>query len=291
VKLESSADCGSVVREIVRIRAADGCTIWATVHRPRGAAKGAAVLVPGWSGPRSGPAEVLKEMADSLAGESSFLCVRFDIRGRGDSEGEFGETDLDMMIEDALSACRFAMDASGAEKVAAIGLCSGGNVALGAATLEERISKVAALSTYPFQPSRSKELDAARRRRNIAAYARKLFCPDSWRKLFRGEIDFRRVRKNIEASDRNEAGGRNLKDSRRDIERELQNYRGRCLFVYGGADEEGLMALSYFQAFASSHSIRAGFHVVEGANHNFYRKAWKGELTAIVRRFMESDGD
>lgn len=287
MQLEASVKCGGIIREITRFKAADGRTLWAVIHRPRGKPAGCAVLVPGWSGPRSGPAGILAETADRLARDISMLCVRFDIRGRGDSEGSFGETDLDMMIEDAISACRLAMDAAGTDEVAAVGLCSGGNVALGAATLQPSITGVAALSTYPFQPSRGKDMDAARRWRNVKTYAARIFRAETWRKLLRGEIDFGRVRKNIAAADRTDVGGRNPKDSRRDIERAMENYRGRMLFIYGGADEEGGHALSSFRGFASRCGLDASFHVVPGANHNFYRAAWREELIGILERFLD----
>ncbi|MCX7804110.1 MAG: alpha/beta fold hydrolase [Planctomycetota bacterium] len=286
MRIESPVECGGIVRGITRLAAADGRTLWAAIHRPRGRVAGGAVLVPGWSGPRAGPAGILAGIADRLARDISLLCVRFDLRGRGDSEGVFGETDLDMMIEDALAACRLAMDAAGTDEIAAVGLCSGGNVALGAATLLPRITRVAALSTYPFQPSRGRDVDAARRWRNVKAYAVRIFRAETWRKLFRGEIDFGRIRKNIAASDRERTGGRNLKDSRRDIGKALANYRGSCLFVYGGADEEGTRARSSFREFASRSGLDASFHVVAGANHNFYRAAWREELIAVLERFL-----
>jgi hypothetical protein len=81
-----------------------------------------------------------------------------------------------------------------------LGMCSGGNVALGAATLLSRDfpqikTRVIALSTLPFQPARTKAFDQKRRWKNIKQYAKKALSPYTWLRLIRGEINVDRVKK------------------------------------------------------------------------------------------------
>lgn len=285
MKLESAVRCGECTREAVRLTSGDRA-VWGTLHRPASKPAGAVVLLPGWSGPRSGPAGILVALAEHLAARVSLACLRIDLRGRGDSEGSFGETDLDMMIEDALRAGEAAREAAGSKDSYLVGLCSGGNVALGAATLDPAIARVIPLSTYPFQSSRPPEMDAVRTRRALGDYAGKVFKAETWKKLWRGEIDFGRVKKNLAGKDAREAGGRNLKDSARDIEKAMESYRGRCLFAYGGADDEGTQAGKHFAEFAARHGLDAKFHTVPGANHNFYRREWREEIARVVADFL-----
>src|SRR5438874_936450 len=76
-----------------------------TVHRPAtGVSKGEVVLLPGWSGPRSGPADILAYLASELA-RRGWTAVRVDLPGRGDAPEPSEPVDLDMMIESAARAC------------------------------------------------------------------------------------------------------------------------------------------------------------------------------------------
>jgi acetyl esterase/lipase len=75
------------------------------------------------------------------------------------------------------------------------------------------------------------------------------------------------------------AGERDPKDSARDIMAAFEGYRGRALFIYGGADREASGAAQHFGAFTGAHGIPATFETVEGANHDFYSLAWERRIT------------
>src|SRR5206468_782386 len=101
-----------------------------TIHEPlKAVPRGVVCLIPGWSGTRSGPADILTFLADELAG-AGFKAVRTDLPGRGDADGEFSACDLDTMIA-AASATLLEQAIAGTPKYL-LGMCSGGNVALGA---------------------------------------------------------------------------------------------------------------------------------------------------------------
>ena len=99
---------------------------------PDGAAA-AVVFAHGWSGYRCGPHRMFVNAARRFA-EEGIASLRFDFRGRGDSDGDAAATDLDAMIADLLAAAQFVRAEAGIERVFPLGLCSGGNVVLGAAS-------------------------------------------------------------------------------------------------------------------------------------------------------------
>jgi len=288
--LSTAADFAAERREIVTTP--DGLVL--TVHKPAGgAARGSVVLVPGWSGPRSGPADLLAWLAEKIAA-AGWTAVRMDLPGRGDSQGNFADVDLDDMIASARSVVA-AFQSAG--PLVLLGICSGGNVALGASAVRNPQSAirngVIALSVLPFQPARTKEFEHRRRWKNLKNYAAKAFSPGTWARLLRGEINLERVKKNVTASERPPAGDRNLKDSARDIEKELPEWNGPALFVWGGGDEEAPPARAHFEKLHAAgmgsrqHTI---FQTIPGANHNFYAQAWREELCRLVTAFLATVG-
>lgn len=245
----------------------------------------AAVLVHGWGSYRAGPHAMLIKLARALA-ESGVPTLRFDLRGRGDSEGDYFETDLDGMIADCVAAGTLVRRETGRDALAAVGLCSGGNVIIGAATLAPEFVKLVPISTLPFQSHKKASQERRRTLAALASYARKLLRPETYGKLFRGEVHFDLVRKAVAGGEGGTEGGRNRKESSRDIVAAFARYPGALLFLYGGADAEGDEGRRHYEAFSREHGIRAAFHVVDGANHNFYSLAWEREVIDETVRFV-----
>jgi len=163
---------------------------------------------------------------------------------------------------------------------------------LGAAPLKNcaSVDTVIAISTFPFQPARSKTFDQLRRWNNIKRYAAKALSPSTWLRLIKGEINVDRVKKNVAISDK-PTEGRNLKDSARDIEKELQKWQGSALFIWGSGDEEAAPARAHYEklhAGGMGTPSRVRFHTVNGANHNFYGKAWREEMVGEIVGFLNS---
>jgi alpha-beta hydrolase superfamily lysophospholipase len=225
-----------------------------------------------------GPHRILVETARALEARG-VAALRFDHRGRGDSEGEDADADLDGMISDATAAADFLRRRAGVAAVAMVGICSGGNVAIGAATLRKDVSRVVAWSTLPFQTHRSRVLDVQRTGHFAMEYVRKAFRPQTWRKLVKGTVNFRMVRRALFGHyTRTDAEGRNPKDSARDIMADFARYRGRVRFIYGGADPEAPAAKEHYEAFCRANGIPADWVFVEGANHNYYSLEWKRKV-------------
>ena len=276
-------------RSVVRI--ADSVV---TLHEPLQKACGRVVLVPGWAGPRSGPADILVFLASAIS-KAGWRVLRLDIPARGDADGDRAAIGLDEMIDSALTVA--SSDGEDGSRTVFLGMCSGGNVSLGAVTLalETEDAGVAlanagviALSILPFQPSRSKDIERRRTWENIKQYAGKAASPQTWLRLIKGDINLDRVKKNVTTSEKPADGARNLKDSDRDIEKALQQWKGAGLFIWGGGDEEAGLARAHFEKL---HTAGAGdstsqFHTIPGANHNYYSRAWRAELAEKIVGFL-----
>jgi pimeloyl-ACP methyl ester carboxylesterase len=250
----------------------------------------AVVIVHGWGSSRAGPHDMLVKLARALASRGVSV-LRFDMRGRGESTGAVMETDLDAMIDDTVVAAAFLKAEAGVDTVDAVGLCSGANVALGAAAHEGAFDRVAALSILPFQSHKS----AMQELRRTGGMFRKVFAkalnPVTWWRLVTGRVRVFRVLKTLfggEGGKVKTASGvtRNLKDSPRDLMGALAKYKGKLLFVWGGADPEGMGAKAHFEEFAQANDLDARFEVVEGANHNYYSLEWEREAIELAAAFV-----
>jgi dienelactone hydrolase len=268
-----------------------------TLGVPQGhAPRGGVVLVPGWTGCRMGPHRILVEAARRL-NELGLATLRFDLSGRGESEGDPFATDLDAMIADAQAALlRLRGLLPAAAPLAVLGMCSGGNVGMGALTLEPGVVAAVCWSTYPFQSQRSRRQDVRRTGHFATVYLRKALQPATWARLLRGAVNFRmigrvlfghwRPREAVETEP-------NLQESARDREivEALGRYRGRVLMIFGGADPEAGDARRIFEDFFRRHGVRAEFDEVAGASHNFYSLQWKRQViertAAWLARAME----
>jgi pimeloyl-ACP methyl ester carboxylesterase len=245
------------------------------------------LLLHGWGSYRGGPHRMLVEMARFL-GARGHDVLRFDMSGRGNSGGDYWQTDLDCMIADGLAAATFLRQRTTREAIAAVGLCSGANVALGCATLDKSFAAVVALSALPFQRQRAAAQNKTRTGRTLRELLLKALRLDTYWRLFRGEIAIgkilRRLREGEGGSAARVASGsasnsgsnsgdsqRNLKDSARDIQAQLADYQGQLLFLYGESDVEGLNGWrSVLEPFFSSSNLAVRQSIIPGADHDYH---------------------
>jgi pimeloyl-ACP methyl ester carboxylesterase len=249
------------------------------LHEPENGAKGAGVVfVHGWAGYRAGPHRMFVNTARRLC-DAGYHALRFDLRGRGDSTGDYAATDLDGMIEDVRGARRFLLGQERVRQSYVLGICSGGNVALGAASLDKDVDGLILWSTPLFAPFKRKSQEARRRGIFLVEYAKKLFRRETWSKLVHGRIRFGLITR-ILLGRRQDVPktGRNPKDSLRDIMADLEGYAGRAVFVYGSKDDEAVGAPEFYEAYCREHGIPAVFHTVDGANHSYYSMDWENQV-------------
>jgi pimeloyl-ACP methyl ester carboxylesterase len=246
------------------------------------------ITLHGWGGYRIGPHRFMVKLARSLAREG-VASLRFDFRGRGDSTGAQNSATLDTMIEDACRTVEFAGKRAPGNRVVLWGLCSGGNVAIGAATLKSEVRELILLSTLPFIPEKKASEKVARTKEQAGNYFRKLFRASTWKKLFTGAVNFRAVKKALFGEKRAE-GQRDPKDSARDVMAAFAKFAGRALFIYGGADKEAAGAGAHYAQFASRHGIPAAFETIEGSNHDYYSLAWERRVIDLTIRRVREGG-
>ncbi len=240
---------------------------------------GALVFLHGWAGYRIGPHQMFTKMA-RRACRDGFPCLRFDFRGRGDSEGDARRTTLSTMIEDALAAVEMVCAEVGVERVALIGDCSGGEVAIGAGPLDGRIDALV-LWSAPIvggDPALAGEAAAAKRRGVYAEYMRKLFRRETWAKLLGGSLQPRMILRALRRGGRG-AGEEGAQEDRRiDWRDRFLSFSGEALLIYGGNDPTAPSALRHYRALTEEAGRAWHSHVVEGSNHAFYSLAWEDEV-------------
>ena len=241
------------------------------------------VSLHGWAGTRSGPHRVFVRLGRAFAARG-IPALRFDLSGRGESDGVAAETNLDAMIADALAAREYLVREVGCSEVAYVGLCSGGNVAIGAATLAPAAG-LALVSTLPFTP-RSAGMAARKTLSRFGEYLRKAMDLQTWKRLIRGQVNVKAVGTSLAASGMESAEDRRLKDSSREIMTAFSKYRARCLFVYGGNDPEASLASDHYRAFCAANAIPFQHLVIAKANHNYYTRAWAQQMERAVLHFL-----
>ena len=271
-------------------------SIHAVYHTPDAGADASrgVVFVHGWSGYGIGPHRMFVNAARKLAA-CGFHCLRLDLGGRGDSDGNEETVDLDQMIADTLSAVRL-LRRQGVREVYIVGICSGGNVALGAASLDKSIAGLALWSTPLFAPFKSRTDELRRTVLLLAGYARKALQRQTWARLLAGKIHFRLIGRILFRRNSPRDGvparpapgnapsteparpARNPKDSRRDVMKDLVGYHGPMLFIYGSADDEAAGAPEFYRQFCSEHHIPNLFYIIDGANHSFYSLQWERDV-------------
>jgi pimeloyl-ACP methyl ester carboxylesterase len=256
------------------------------LHEPEEPKGMGVVFIHGWAGYRGGPHRMFVETARRLA-DAGIHAMRFDLRGRGDSTGQVSATDLDGMIEDARAARRFLAEETGVQRTYWLGICSGGNVALGAASLDKDADGLLLWSTPLFVQQKRASQEVRRRGIFLIEYARKLFRRETWAKLIRGRVNFGLIARVLLGRRRKGGEERNPQDSLRDIMEDLRGFRGSALFIYGSRDDEAVGAPEFYQQFCREEGIATRFHTIEGANHSYYSAAWQDEVIELTRQWLE----
>jgi len=245
------------------------------------------VFAHGWSGYRVGPHGMFVHCARRLAIEG-IPSLRFDFRGRGDSEGELEDASLITMAADMSPAVDCLIEHTGANQVFLVGICSGAEVAFAAATCHSAIAGLALWSAPVFwaDAAEGEEINtaevASRKKRYYAAeYLRKLLRPETWSKLFSGRIQFGIVARVLLARRKSTTdidSATTPQEWRRNVLREFAGFGGKVLGVYGAHDPTTGQALQWYQSLCTDYAIPYSHHLVQGANHSYYSLVWEREV-------------
>jgi pimeloyl-ACP methyl ester carboxylesterase len=241
------------------------------------------LFVHGWGGIRGGPHNLLTHLARSAA-EAGYNSLRFDLRGRGQSDGTAEGTSLASMAADTIAAAKCLREC-GVRKIVMIGICSGGNVAIGVLDRVTDAAGLFMLSVYPFSDGDSFARDTTRTVYYARSYWQKLWRRETWCKFFRGEIFFKQIFRVL--------FGHFRKDQRKAVEAaqpspldNLSRRRVPVKMVYGEADPDFRASYDYYAEFAKNSGVSIDFYTIPDANHNFCATAWKREITDQLLTFL-----
>ncbi len=253
------------------------------VHEPEPAGTGPLVVfLHGWAGSRIGPHRMFVHMARRLTARGC-VCVRFDFRGRGDSDGEASRASIRSMIADTSAALDFAVPRYPGRDVILLAICSGCKVAIGTTVSDPRVGGLALWSPEPMGPLRDATSKNRKSTHALLLYGRKLLRPETWRKLLTFRVNMRMVKKAVGAKE--VAGGGEIRDETEWLNR-LRAYKGRALLIHGSNDPETETAKTGYASFCARSNIPHESHVIAGANHSFYGLAWEREVMDLTEAWM-----
>lgn len=262
-------------------------TLIGTVHVAEGSDR-AAILLQGWGGTRCGPQRILVETSRQLAAKG-ITCLRFDFRGRGDSQGEPTTVTLDGMIADVMAAVQWLRDHQGAQRFTFLGLCSGANVSIGAASLmPDDTDAVITWSLLPFMEHKAEAHGEKSKAKPtlLGYYIRKLFSFDAWRKLISGQANVGGAMQTLTQDKEGKGEEQERKTSSRDILKDFARFRGRCFLVFGTRDPEAEDSCTFFEGWLKGHGVKHELRWIKGAPHNFYTAEWTKEVVGMTVEWL-----
>ena len=282
---------------------------------PAGQFRGVVVFSHGWSGNRCGPAGLLTETSRIIAGEG-YAVLRFDFAGRGESQGEGLQSTLLSMADDLTAATQLIKARTGLRQVLYLGLCSGGNVVVGALKRLPEAKALILLSVYPFSDGDAFSRDLNRFFHFLKVYWFKAIRLQTWKRLVQGDIRLGQVfrvlfspllkrganRKkegqpekapaaaDFQARSAKAATSESRLEKKAPPRSHLKNLRQNLpvLMLYGTADPDAAAAVKYFGDYANEQQLPVGIRHIEGADHNFSSAAWRKQLYAQIRSFLDN---
>ncbi len=262
----------------------DSQRLVATLHCPPEPAPAGIVLLHGWAGYRGGPHQMFIKLGRRAA-QAGFCCLRFDFRGRGDSEGDPRSASLSTMIADAQRAAAVLSERCGPVPLALVGDCSGSEVAIGAGALIPAVQRLVLWSAPPVAADRE-QMHRAKRASVLSTYLHKALRPATWRRLLRREIRLDRVRQTLRTGGLGEGEWGQESDREIDWLERFVGFPGRVLFIYGGNDPTTPACLQHYQELTARAGRPFDTHLVPGANHAFYSLAWEQQVIDTTLQWL-----
>ncbi len=214
------------------------------------AARPAVLILHGFLGSKDQPHRMLVDLATALA-QAGLVALRIDLPGRGDSEGESVDITVDGDMRAARDALNYLAGQPGvdAQRLAVLGFSWGGVLAAHLAGEDRRVRGTVFWSSIPterlvWQPAMT-EMDG----REVA---------EQWAMLV-GQQFY--------------AGMDQLRPLA-----SLRETQGAVLAIYGTADEIPAHEIAAFQQALLEGQVPHQIVAMEGADHIFFRYAWKREV-------------
>ena len=262
----------------------DGRLLRGILGMPEGAAPRAGIVfLHGWSGCRLGPHRMFVSLSRRLVA-AGFACLRFDVAGRGESDGQAGAATIETMTHDACAAAEWMKTRHGTDRVVLLGICSGAKVAIATAEALPGIRHLVLWSAEAMGDLRNAATRARRSLGALKAYARKLVSPRTWRKLLSGRVNVGLVGKAIaqtETPDLNERAA----ESR--VLHGFRRFPGEILFLYGSRDPDTSSAAQRYLEFCRRWGVANTMHEIPDANHSFYGLEWEQRVFDLTAAWLD----
>jgi uncharacterized protein len=268
-----------------------GQTLIGVVCAPSDPAPRGVVIVVGGPQYRAGSHRQFVLLARHLAAHG-VAVLRFDYRGMGDSQGESRSfEDIDADIRAAVDTLFTRVAAL--REVVLVGLCDAASAALLYSHGDARVSGLVLLNPWV----RTVEGEARTYLKHY--YAGRLADPQLWRKLHRGEFDFRAAASSLFSNVRRTSRTyRSRKESMtlgetslpERMRRAMERFEGRVLLILSGDD---LTAKEFEDEVSGNQQWsklicppRVTRHKLIRANHTFARREWRDEVAECARQWL-----
>ncbi len=264
-----------------------GQKLYGILHGPETPRSTAVIFLHGWGTYRIGPHRIFVEAARRFASDG-FTCVRFDFRGRGESEGDLAGTALLDMIDDAKVAAKETRKLQGVSRIVLLGLCSGGEVAVGAAASNPDVDGLVLLSTPLLgrQASAGRSEEVRKTANSAKSYWQKLFLPATWKKIFEFRVNYGVIFKILFGHLGKKQAGKKMKEA--ELLEEFNEFKGPCIFIYGDKDPDAAASESSYRKTCAK-NLKASFKTIKDANHNFYSAESSQELIGCVSEWLDEN--
>lgn len=245
----------------------------------------AVILIHGWGTCRLGPQRYFILFSEQLS-KRGYTVFRFDLPGRGESEGNPQTVTLDGMTDSVVDCISYVKNNFPDVGVIGLcGICSGGNTAI-ITSLKHDVDFLILWSTFSFRTDKTLSVKTKRTGHFFGVYFRKLFSMSTWKKMISGTINARMIWKVLFGHYKRPQ--LNPKDSSIDVMGLWKQYKHRVLFVYGEKDPEAEKAKKFYTRYCSENSMKAEFVEIKDASHNFYQTKWRDELFSVSTEFLEN---
>jgi exosortase A-associated hydrolase 1 len=268
--------------------ACEGCWLYGVLSLPSPLAPGVrrgVVLVVGGPQYRVGSHRQFTLLARALA-QQGVPVLRFDYRGMGDSEGEMRDfLDVDADLRAAIDA--FTAQVPSVQEVVLWGLCDAATAAMLYAHQDKRVAGLVLLNPW----ARTEEGVARAYLKHY--YLSRLLQPGLWRKIARGQFDYRgavrsfwalagdAVRRKPAESEAPAAAASAAPSLPERMLNGFSRFHGQTLVIISGADLTG----REFEDMAAApawrklmRGKRVSRHTLAQADHTFSRPDWRDQV-------------
>ncbi|MBR4170479.1 MAG: alpha/beta fold hydrolase [Kiritimatiellae bacterium] len=234
-----------------------------------------ALFLHGWSGDRTGPHRLFVRFARELANQG-VLSLRPDWIGRGLSDGRATDASIAGMADtaqQALDALRKELPENVPIRLVAI--CSGCKVAITLASRNQDLSELTLWSPESMGSLRAKSTGRRKLLHMVAAYGKKLFRLETWKKILHGKVNTDLVAKalvNQEVRSAEEA-----KQEDRSLEA-FRTFRHPVRMIFGGSDPDAKGSLEAYTRFCEKNQIPYSVETIPHAGHSYYGEDWTDQL-------------